>query len=1314
MNKILSALLLCLTVCVSASAATRTWKGNTGTNGTQWSVAANWVENAAPSATDDVIIPAGCQVYPVLTAPTTCGNIYFEVKLMSATELNSARIQGQHYLTYTKAFCDISVTANRYIRVTSPLQSTYTGDFFAEHQTLNKDAWTTSAPNYPFVDALYEGVEGQAYVAPTYDGNGVMTDPGVVNRAIRGTYYSFYSSDRDSLLPINSQVVHTVANQWGAPVNGLGTEILPATSFDVWVNNGATRSNSVIPVNGEVTFHFPVANSIYYYFDENGHWAKRRDPSRVDRSKAGRFAYGDNNEEKLAVTLTHTGNSMMYAVGNPAFAYMDVAEFINANQKSIAPYVYKYVQGNPGTRGKERIYYYDYDHTPHKLYLINTNYDNSTSSSTETLDNHQKANITGKTEITKNHREAYFNAAEGFRVIGGSVAFVCDEPDLVGVYNNATFRIADAVRSKYYNLNSDGTAGSRISKNNGGSDSDIPLLKAKETTFTYAISTTDDPAYVRLNNFLNRGSVLAKIVQTVPGKSGQLVIEDDQAIMAVFQGNLVKLNNAGNYEASTDAVWSTDYADYWDYTYEEDYDVENTGKTVKTYSSPSNYTNDETTTRTGFIEAYRTMKLHGLTDEDAWALSEDSYEVGCKFSSHQDTLPGIKAYRITNANTSNITLNYTIENGTVNISMPEGTKMFIESDAALLSETKPAFNTIMRTNGSSGNGVKGYLCESWFAYEGFASTKVNNNSSEDFIMPDMVGDYSTAPRCNLGNTDNEINCYDQYIYPHRNSSSWTPTYTQKIEINRVLGSNNTVMIKGLYPGDDEANVLGQIDATSAGNRTATAQYSAFTADNGYKVTVSGTPITIEFTGASTAWGADYRSIAANGTIKVSGANISKIVLSTKNSYKGTWSSANIGSVNDRTWTGNATDVTLTQTNSTAARVTSITVTYAGYDYKLIIPAGQLAQIATDADGNVDPANSHYFYAHGNQEDMVKTLTMTWTYDTQYGGLGYWRNTSPADNNACFETMVARQGIQPLKNYEYFDGLVYGQYRSGTMTINGKDYKDKNYFELYQTKKGDINKAPTPEIKPGQVGVLKLDYIPQLFVANPTLTTTNLVQAPRREAAVNNAPAFIKAVAGDMAANTMIIRSAAASNEFCRLEDAPLFDVDNSALAFGTLAGTQLVGVNAIASLDTLPLYLSTSATLSFANTASLGEDVMLYDAVLGTSVLIDEEAEYELEINAGEQAGRYFLVASAEAPSVATDIDNLASADWKAVAYCPAQGNLTVSCAEEVSYEVYAINGMLMGAAKAQSYTFSGLQSGTYVVRALRGAEMQSLKVIVY
>jgi len=41
---------------------------------TEWNKPGNWVENVVPLTTDDVIIPAGCQYYPIVTNPVTCKN----------------------------------------------------------------------------------------------------------------------------------------------------------------------------------------------------------------------------------------------------------------------------------------------------------------------------------------------------------------------------------------------------------------------------------------------------------------------------------------------------------------------------------------------------------------------------------------------------------------------------------------------------------------------------------------------------------------------------------------------------------------------------------------------------------------------------------------------------------------------------------------------------------------------------------------------------------------------------------------------------------------------------------------------------------------------------------------------------------------------------------------------------------------------------------------------------------------------------------------------------------------------------------------
>ena len=131
----------------------------------------------------------------------------------------------------------------------------------------------------------------------------------------------------------------------------------------------------------------------------------------------------------------------------------------------------------------------------------------------------------------------------------------------------------------------------------------------------------------------------------------------------------------------------------------------------------------------------------------------------------------------------------------------------------------------------------------------------------------------------------------------------------------------------------------------------------------------------------------------------------------------------------------------------------------GSTYKLRLAPGQLANIVYDANGDINPAKSHYFYAHGNAIDQKKFEVMDWV-PTRYSGTtdtnakGYWQLKTKADNNDCYEIMISRQGIQPLANYAYFDGYVYGQYHSGS-NRNPKPAggtSAANFFEMYQ----DVN------------------------------------------------------------------------------------------------------------------------------------------------------------------------------------------------------------------------------------------------------------------
>lgn len=1338
MNKILSALLLCLMVCVSASADVRTWKGNAGADGTKWSVAANWKENAAPTENDDVIIPAGCAVYPEIVSGDKCRYIYFALYLMDGTATTkSARIGRQDLLSYQKAFCDITIRANRYVRITSPLKDTYTGDFFVEHQTLNKAAWAGTDESH-FVPATYEAKVGNAFVAPTAE------DPGVVNRAIRGTYYSFYSSNYEIVNQYNGVDVSTPISQWGNPVNGLATPIKQAVSFDVWVNNGAKKSSSSPEEkNGPVTFHFPAGNMSYDYYDVEGNLSLR-DPDDFTnkRNNSGKFQI---EKDALSVKFQQEAASSMFAVGNPAFAYLNIHEFLARNTKNISPFVYTHTEVLNG-RGSEVIYYYNIADS--KVYKIKENY------TKDPVGSNDDNPATGANPLTndlskpidRTSREAYLNPAEGFRVMGGSVGFVCDEPDLVGVFRNTTatnttFTIAEDVRKQYYtDLSADmGT------KTYNGTAKEISMLQKKVHSFDMAITTTDNSDEVRLNNFLNRGSVIAKIVKDpIEDGKGTLVIKDAQTIMAVFKGPETGWNGSANKDA-----------DKWMYESGKAGDVSTTvsGTSYGSNDDPGTETTQANLAKVTYTDrslGYRPMKLHGT--KAAWNASGAISTIGYDMTSPNFTNPEFSSKNIVSGiSTCDIVFNYTIVNGTVTISLQDDIKMFIASDAykAAGSTVEPAINEVV--TGHNSREVKDFVCEAWFAYEGATMTKKNLEAplGETFIAEEVIGEYSTYARENLGRiTVKDANGNDKPMIDHGEYSKIMPmsyqTSREDYQGTNVVGSDSDVKItltNKTYNADYLSMASGATIKVEAadGLKITSVEILGYRYYTNYvrDWRAQGESSNLSKTGdneRNRIWTSNDGveavtiSLRGNSESRILGINVEYV----KNGVKGHVIEIKpvLGSYNTvgilglypedkNTMVLGQISAKETVSNEVIAEYksgnTTYQIKYTGDLYRMLVPAGQLAH---QAGASMNPGLDHYFYSHGNAVDMVKMVEMVWccggtlkknntTIDNAYYPKK-WEMTTGSENNDCNEAMVARQGMQPYKGMEEYDGLVLGELYS--------DYDSRlNVFYINQTQKKAITGGEeTPVITPGsgQAMGLTLNYSYPMFYAN--IPAASGSSAPRRAVSSVAGPTFISASTEDMAASTMVIVSDRFSDAYTQHEDAPLFDAANGTLVVGTLAGTQLVGVNATDAVDMLPIYLSQTATVSFANSASLGQNAAIYDAVADVTIAIEDGAEYELTISEGEQAGRYFLVAEAEVPSEATDVEDLETYSWKPVAYCPAEGQLAVSCAEELSYEVYSLSGMLVGSAKAQSYTFGGLNEGVYVVRAIRGAEMQALKVIVY
>lgn len=1271
MNKLFSTLILSL-MCVAAFADVHTWTGGAtnAANKTKWDVAANWSPAQVPAATDDVIIPAGCAVYPELTAATTVHDIFFELVLMDdIVTTNSARLGKQHLLVYNKAYYDLTIKANRYVRVASPLKNTYAGDYYAKHQTTTPAAWGEH-----FLSSTYTATEGSEFVETS---NGVST---AVNRAVRPTYCSFYDKNLRIVTAYDQyDFVNTFRSKWATPTNLLEVPIETASCFDVWVDNGAAVNSS--EKDGYVTFHFPSSNGTYAYYDVNGNLSARSNASTPRTADAGKF---ELNQETLKVRLEHKGtNSPMYAVGNPGFAYLQIQNFLSVNNaaKNLVPYIYTHVE-ELGGRGHEKIYYLykNPNSGAETLYRINDKYEQTEEdrlpSRPETLTD----------VIATNKREGYLNPAEGFRLIGGKTAYTCDEPRLVGVYATATFKYAQQVVDKYYQN------GSRTSN----TTKDIPMLKNPEVNFKYSITTVPGQSNkVRINNFLNRGSVVATIIpSTTEEGKGQLKIEAGTPIMNV---------NAGSYH------------DCWTYD-RTDMDIYETGVAHTGWNIRTGQTNDPTnslgntaiTTTSGgtapsgtYTKESRVLKFYGITD--LASATYDTWEF--RTEAHPYLSNAIKAYNIANTNTQDIYLDYSIVGNDVSISMTN--KFFIASDAVRqtitqINETATKEFTAEVINAASVSqspitivltGASELTRTDYITVSKDATIRITSPAANKIVAVSITAGSSTYLRnwsASVGTGVKNDNVYNWTGSTSDLTLSRTGNnigYFRRIDVTYETGETSSIPVDNnpafntIYEKTDNNTILGyQCEAWLA--------YDSFTSSkvNLPSPDASGKSFIMDGLNAEGAFNTWVRANLGNRSLyPVHGNYYQKN--STSEKYP-IYISRVLGSYDVVAISG------LYPGNYSAPILGQISKS--GSDYYMTIPSGQLTHIVA-TDGTPNPATDHYFYAHGNQVDMIKDMKLKWD-----SGSKTWVMNAKSDGNDCYEAMVAHQGIQPdvdQDNYEnnYFDGLILGVRKSSPAA---------NTFILQYVEDADLTSDAEGTETPGDAGFLEVTYSSPMFFANIPAAAS----APQRVAANDaTAPLVITAQAGDMSASTMVITSAAADNRYSRREDAPIFDAQNADFCLGTLAGSQLVGVNSVQTIDMLPLYISESATLNFSGTNGT---IVLYDALNDVSTPVVDGADYPVVIAEGEEAGRYFIISTDQSTTGVEDVR--VELDWKPVAFCPASGSLAVSCAaDEVSFEVFNLSGQMVGSASG-SHTFSGLSTGAYIVKATRGAELQSLKVIVY
>ncbi|MCQ2384782.1 MAG: T9SS type A sorting domain-containing protein [Paludibacteraceae bacterium] len=320
------------------------WEWNANGTTTRWDEPLNWTapKNGAPvvsgvaeqfpgqlTTNDKVYIPNTNAnkngKYPVMDATINVSAIYLE---------SGAMLGNQFHLNATTWYTDITVPTNRWILVSSPLRGTYSGDFYT----------TTQGGTYagPFAPAVYDGQAGGS------------TD-GIANRKFPFVIYERLFSNASSIR-YAAYDIEGFESTWNNPTNALAYQFQPGEAVQILARGRGAAGETE-------TFHFPASDTEYYYFNSNGQITtlngQQMKESGISREQSGRPVY---NASSMTIKLTRnipTGcaPSTYWAVGNPAFASLDIEEFLKENERFgyTTPYVYKHEAADDGCSPTEAI-----------------------------------------------------------------------------------------------------------------------------------------------------------------------------------------------------------------------------------------------------------------------------------------------------------------------------------------------------------------------------------------------------------------------------------------------------------------------------------------------------------------------------------------------------------------------------------------------------------------------------------------------------------------------------------------------------------------------------------------------------------------------------------------------------------------------------------------------------------------------------------------------------------------------------------------------------------------------------------------------
>ena len=262
-----------------------TWDGSENTDWNNWD---NWT-NGSPIGCSNVIIPAGCTNYPVLTAASEnlCSHIHFEM---------GAEVVNTHFLTYERASVDMTLNeADRYYTLSAPLHGMVTGDMFIPadgNPPVFTEANETNAPQNRFNPRIYQRL---------------------------------WASNAKGQIISGSQIeVAPDETRWTPPFNALAEKYEPGKGFSMKAVRNAAE--------GDLTFRFPKTHTEYEYVtDQNQPTGIKEN---ISRDNVGRFIYekgGGTEAFPFTVTLSNKDAGTTFLAGNPFMAHIDVAKFMAEN-----------------------------------------------------------------------------------------------------------------------------------------------------------------------------------------------------------------------------------------------------------------------------------------------------------------------------------------------------------------------------------------------------------------------------------------------------------------------------------------------------------------------------------------------------------------------------------------------------------------------------------------------------------------------------------------------------------------------------------------------------------------------------------------------------------------------------------------------------------------------------------------------------------------------------------------------------------------------------------------------------------------------